>query len=57
MQAINGLAEFDYGGQSGWIYSVNDTFPGISCASQMLKSGDSVKWIYTLTNGKAEEGH
>lgn len=46
VSAIGGLAEFEYGGKSGWMYSVNGNTPNVSCSSYKLKDGDSVSWYY-----------
>ena len=46
VSAIGGLAEFEYGGKSGWMYSVNGSAPNVSCSSYKLKDGDSVSWYY-----------
>jgi hypothetical protein len=48
---IDGLREFDKGPQSGWMYAVNCSYPGISAGSYKLKQGDKVDWRYTLNNG------
>ena len=47
VSSINGLAEFDFGGASGWKYSVNGQTPSIACGNYMLKAGDSISWYYT----------
>lgn len=44
--AIGGLAEKEHGGESGWKYSVNGTFPGYASSGYELKDGDVVKWVY-----------
>lgn len=46
MSAIGGLAEFEYGGKSGWMYSVNGSTPNVSCGKYVLKDGDTVSWYY-----------
>ncbi len=46
VSAIGGLAEFEYGGNSGWMYSVNGSAPNVSCGSYVLKDGDHVSWYY-----------
>lgn len=46
VSAIGGLAEFEYGGKSGWMYSVNGSAPNVSCSSYKLKDGDVVSWYY-----------
>lgn len=46
IKSINGLAEKQYGGNSGWMFSVNGTTPMTSCSNYLLKEGDSVVWYY-----------
>lgn len=46
VSAIGGLAEFDHGGESGWKYMVNGSYPGQSSSSYLLSDGDVVTWIY-----------
>ena len=46
VSAIGGLAEFEYSGKSGWMYSVNGIAPNVSCGKYVLKDGDSVSWYY-----------
>lgn len=46
VSAIGGLAEFEYGGRSGWMYSVNGSAPSVSCGKYALKDGDTVSWYY-----------
>ena len=46
VRSINGLAEFDHGRMSGWLYSVNGYEPGVGCGSYYLNDGDSVYWHY-----------
>jgi hypothetical protein len=48
---INGLAEFDGGPASGWMYSVNGWYPNYSCGAYVLKEGDAVEWRYTCSQG------
>lgn len=44
--AIGGLAEKQYGGTSGWMYSVNDSTPMTACSNYVLSNGDNVVWYY-----------
>ena len=46
VSAIGGLAEFEYGRKSGWMYSVNGSAPNVSCGKYVLKDGDTVSWYY-----------
>lgn len=44
---INGLAEFDNGSNSGWMYRKNGVIVNEGYASQKLSQGDVIKWFYT----------
>ena len=46
--AIGGLAEKQYGGTSGWMYSVNGTTPMTACSNYVLSNGDNVVWYYVI---------
>ncbi|MCM3288848.1 DUF4430 domain-containing protein [Paenibacillus sp. MER 180] len=52
IQAIDGLAEFDNGSLSGWMYSVNGKFPNYSAGIYNLKNGDVLRWQYTTNLGE-----
>ncbi|MGO4546012.1 DUF4430 domain-containing protein [Paenibacillus sp. 2TAB23] len=52
VQAIGGLAEFDKGTGSGWMYSVNGVFPKVSAGVYTLKNGDVLRWQYTTNLGE-----
>lgn len=47
VRGIGGLKEFDYGGNSGWLYMVNGIKPSYGAYSYKLNDGDTVKWYYT----------
>jgi len=47
VSSINGLAEFDNGPNSGWMYKVNGIIPNVTYDQLVLKNGDSVEWFYT----------
>lgn len=51
IRGINNLYEFDCGNLSGWMYSVNGSFPGYGCSSYVLKDHDVIKWVYTCNLG------
>ncbi len=51
VKSIGGLAEFDCGANSGWLYSVNGEFPNKAASSYELKNGDEVVWIYSVKPG------
>ena len=46
VSAIGGLAEKQYGGTSGWMYSVNGTTPMTACSNYVLSNGDNVVGYY-----------
>ncbi len=60
LASINGLEQFDKGAKSGWMFSVNNKFPGIGADNVNLHTGDYIKWLYTsdlgidVGNGKYE---
>ncbi|MRN51501.1 S-layer homology domain-containing protein [Paenibacillus monticola] len=55
VKAIDGLAEFDRGPLSGWIYFVNGAYQNVSAGAYILSNGDTVNWRYT-TNGGTDLG-
>lgn len=55
--SIFGLAEFDGGALSGWLYKVNDKFLGYSADSYILKPNDYIQWIYTKDLGNDVGGN
>lgn len=44
---INGLAEFDKGKNSGWLFRKNGKISDTGYASTTLEAGDVIKWFYT----------
>lgn len=46
VSAIGGLAEKQYGGTSGWMYSVNGATLMTACSNYVLSNGDNVVWYY-----------
>ncbi|MEG0296476.1 MAG: DUF4430 domain-containing protein [Clostridium sp.] len=52
IKGIANLYEFDAGDLSGWMYSVNGTFPGYGCSKYTLKDGDKIEWKYTCDLGR-----
>ncbi len=44
---INGLAEFDNGELSGWMYLLNGDYSSLGVAEQSLKNGDRIIFHYT----------
>ncbi len=55
--SIGGLAQFDHGSESGWMYRVNGTFGSVSAASYSLKANDFVEFLYTRDLGKDIGGY
>ncbi len=49
--SIEGLAERQYGGGSGWVYYVDDSRPSKGCKDYKLADGDKVAWCYTCDDG------
>lgn len=47
--AINGYAEKDQGGESGWKYAVNGSYPSYSAGAYTLSDGDAVTWVYVTS--------
>lgn len=48
---IGNIEEKVCGKTSGWMYSVNGSFPGKSASSYRLKEGDKIKWRFTCKPG------
>ena len=44
---INGLAEFDHGSNSGWMFTVGGKHMTTGCKDTYLNSGSTVVWFYT----------
>lgn len=51
IRGIGGLYEKDCGGASGWMYSVNGTFPNMSSDKYTLESSDRIELHYTVKLG------
>ena len=51
VSGIGNLYEFDFGGLSGWVYSVNGRMPSVSCGEYVLSDGDKIEWMYTCDLG------
>jgi hypothetical protein len=51
IEGIGNLYEFDCGPQSGWMYSVNDVYPGLGCSAYTLADGDVIVFSYTCDLG------
>ena len=51
VEGIGQIYQKDCGTKSGWMYSVNKSFPNKGSSSYTLKDGDRVEWHYTCDNG------
>ena len=51
VEGIHNIFEKDCGGESGWMYSVNGTFPSKGCSAVKVSNGDAISWEYTINNG------
>ena len=51
IEGIGNIYEFDCGPQSGWMFSVNDVYPGLGCSSYTLADGDVIVFRYTCDLG------
>lgn len=52
VEGIDNIYEFSCGKKSGWMYSVNDKYPQVSCSEYIVKDGDVIKWRYTCDLGE-----
>lgn len=53
--SIDGLAEFDQGPGSGWVYKVNKEGPQTSIDRYELSNGDNVEFLYTTDLGESQD--
>lgn len=51
------LGEFDYFSQSGWMYSVQNSFPPVGAAGVQAQDGMVVRWQFTLVGLGADLGN
>lgn len=47
VSGINNLDEKDCGSQSGWLYSVNSSYPNVSCGKLEINPNDKITFHYT----------
>ncbi len=52
IKGINNLYEFDCGPYSGWMYSINGTYPNYGASVSPLSDGDRVIFSYTCDLGR-----
>ncbi len=50
------LSEFDGGSQSGWMYCVNGSFPGVGASDMRLNNKDVMRWQYSCRGLGADIG-
>ena len=47
VRSIDGVGEFDYGGNSGWMVRVDGKLIEVSAAAYKLNGGETIEWFYT----------
>ena len=52
VRSLCGLAEFDNGPLSGWVYAVNGQYAPVGSGGMALCAGDEIVFYYTLDLGK-----
>lgn len=52
IEGINHLYEFSAGPLSGWMFSVNGTYPNYGASKVILEDGDHIEWNYTVDLGR-----
>ena len=52
IRGIHQIYEKDCGTQSGWMYSVNNTFPNYGINNYIVSNGDQIKILYTCDLGE-----
>lgn len=57
VEGIHQIYEFDCGENSGWMYSVNDTYPNYGCSEYEVSDGDVIQWKYTCNLGSDVGGN
>ncbi|MGL6174320.1 MAG: DUF4430 domain-containing protein [Cellulosilyticaceae bacterium] len=50
--SINGIAQYEKGPQSRWLYNIDGEYPPTSPAEYYLKEDQRLEWIYTVDGGK-----
>jgi len=49
VEGINGRFEFDEGPSSGWVYTVNEERPSVSCDEYEVEADDKIVWEYVIS--------
>ncbi len=57
IEGIHNIYEFDCGPLSGWMYTVNGSFPTYGSSLYELKDGDVIQWVYSCELGKDVGGN
>lgn len=57
IEGINGLAEFDNGANSGWMYTVNGVHPEVGVSAKYIRNGDKIVLHYTDDYSYEEGGN
>lgn len=52
VEGIHQIYEKDCGASSGWMYSVNGTFPNVGVSSYTVRAGDTIVFAYTCDMGE-----
>ncbi len=52
IKSIGNLAEFDCGGQSGWLYRVNGEILNLATNQYVIKNGDIIELVYSCKLGR-----
>lgn len=50
------LGEFDYYYMSGWMYSINNSFPNVGASAWRMNDGEVMRWQFTLYGYGADLG-
>ncbi|MGN0486551.1 MAG: DUF4430 domain-containing protein [Acutalibacteraceae bacterium] len=56
VEGIHQIYEMDCGSSSGWMYSVNGSFPSVGSSDYRVAPGDNIVFSYTCDNGMDIEG-
>lgn len=57
IEGIHNIYEFDGGEASGWMYSVNGTFPQRGASTYILEPNDRINWVYSCDLGRDVGGY
>lgn len=59
ISSIDGVAEFDHGANSGWMFTLNGNHKNTGCRETYIRANSTVVWFYTddYTNEKGSESY